>query len=219
MNLSPASPNVGYFILYPKAWWEDDPYLGTSGALTRSQAAELVAHPDTIATADIYGFDWSYAPSSGLPLGAVTWTNLSPEFFVYPDQIPTPNVTCDWGGGAPYDCAGWTLAWFSAYAGGGTNTPEDPDGGVNALLVEVTATDPSRFTVDEDGDYLLHWSASSDGGQGFLLNTFGQYGQATPLQDVLTRLKVWRLPTRIWPTPEEPPAEFWTSFVGAHEIV
>lgn len=225
MELSPASPNVGYFLVYPEAWWEADPHLGDSSAISRASAAAIIAEPTSIATADIYGFDWSpdvpLDPSEAVPDNPVVWSNLTSEFFPYPETMPAVSF----GNYGTYEEPLYRaniVPWFSAYAGGGINTPMDLDGGINAMLVEVTVTDAADLLrigagpLSVSDDFRILCSAGPDGGQAFSVRA----NNLTPISDfdeVFARIKVWRLPTRIWPV--EPPAEFWTSFVGSREII
>lgn len=217
MELSPASSNVGYFLLYPDAPWEADPNLGTSSQISRAAAVNIVAAASTIATADIYGFDWDpHGEPGSAPPNPVIWDNLTPEFFPYLGGVPIVGFSSNEGNPLEFAAA---ISWFSAYSGGGTGTPTDPGGGVNALLIEVTATSPSAlalFVVDEyaDDTFLLSVSAFFDGGQSFDL--FSRGLARSQLDTSLTRLKVWRTPTRIWPVD---PAAFWTDFIGSREII
>ena len=221
MELSPASPNVGYFLIYPEAWWEADPHLGDSAVISRASAAAIVSGPDSIATADIYGFDWvPVLPDA--PDTPVTWTNFTPEFFPSPDPGPDqiarhPSISFrNYGDYDTPNFRAYAISWFSAFAFGGTNTVIDPDGGVNALLVEVTVAEPADLARIEIGSYLtsdfeVYCSASADGGQGFTIRA-GSIAMAPDFDEVFTRIKVWRLPTRIWPVEPPEPSSFWTSF-------
>ena len=219
MELSPASPNVGYFLLYPQDfWWGDEP-LGESARITRAAAEALIAPAGPgIATADVYGFRW---PGPYPDNGAVNWINADASFLVTGPQLTS---VCDGvDGGLP--CAGIGVNWNSNYSGGGSDTPYGPGGGVNALLVEVTAADVGKFgaynsNLGNTEEFILTCGASADGGQFFLVYTdkaggepFGTY---TPLADVLTRLQVWRLPTAIWPPTV---GEFWRNFVLTSERI
>lgn len=232
MELSPASPNVGYFLVYPEAWWEADPHLGDSSAISRASAAAIIAEPTSVATADIYGFDWvpdmSSYPDGSVPDNPVIWTNFTPEFFPGsdpgPDQITQhPDVSFrNYGSYDTPNYRAYNVGWFSAFAFGGTNVVMDPDGGVNAMLVEVTVTDAADLlrigagSPSVSDDFRILCSASSDGGQ-----TFGVWANyLTPISDfdeVFARIKVWRLPTRIWPVEPPEPSSFWTGFISARE--
>lgn len=219
MELSPPSANVRYFVIYPQAWWEDDPHLGDSTEVARAGAAAIVADSQTIPTADLRDFVWSY-DMEGHHTGSMT-VELGPGPFYF---SPFVNYACDWTVPDPVPCHGIAVAANTPYSGGGTNVPMDPDGGVNSWLVEVTAVDPTGFGVTEDDTYLVACSASLDGGQ--LVRVITQasqngapWGTYVPLQDVLSRLKFWRMPTRVWPHIPEPPPKFWTRLVGAREIL
>ena len=232
MELSPSSPNVGYFLLYPVAWWEEDPHLGDSSVITRASASAIVADLTSIATADIYGFDWvpdSVPLEESPPDNPVTWTNYTPSFF--PDSTPGPDQktrhpSISFQNYGTYEAPIYKaseISWFSGFAFGGTDVVTAPDGGANALLVEITtaeSTDLARIGVGNyiPEDFWIRCSASSDGGQGFSLLT-NESGLVSDFDEVFTRIKVWRLPTRIWPVSPPEPSEFWTGFIGAREII
>ena len=196
MELSPASPNVLYFVVYPDLSVFGLPSTPPSLRVSRENAVEIVARPSTIATADITDFDWVNETAE--------YTTPTPEFFPY---------------GGPNTLFGG-IGFFAAYSGGGTNTAYEPDGGVNGYLVEITTTTTDNlalFYPDVSGDVgstgvLTSSSASSDGGQYLMISNI-----STPmLADNVSRVQVWRLPTDVWP-PQ--PNEFWTGFVSAFEVL
>jgi hypothetical protein len=220
MELSPPSVNVRYFVVYPMVWWEEDPHLGDSAPVSRATAATMLADPTTVGTADVYSFDWSYDEGGSSAGGASLHSGPGPFSF----GVPQLSFACDSSVPDPRPCVGVSFSSFASYAGGGRNVPMDPDGGVNAWLVEVTATDASGFGVDSSALFTVECGASSDGGQSVGVGTSAYangdpWGTFVPLQDVLTRLQFWRIPTRIWPDDPDPPPNFWTSFVGSHEII
>ena len=178
----------GYFILRP----ESDEFQLVGGRITYAKA--LAAHSDSGTVPVVH--------ISGIATGSPTETSFGgvPSFRAasYPTSGSGKIIKVRVG---------------TTYDRGGTNIPAAPDGGASAFLFELVGVQ-SGYTVGGSTEYSVNAWTFSEGGQ--LISVDGT--TAPFLQDLLTDIKIWRLPGT-WEPSEPPPPAFWTSFVGSREII
>ena len=97
--------------------------------------------------------------------------------------------------------------------GYGEEMPDGPFRPSN-FLVELQGSGVGGFVIDPDAVLGITHYVSSDGGQSIYLSS-----TTSALFANLTRIKIWRAVVFPGDPIPEPPSNFWTSFVGAREII
>lgn len=207
MEMSPASPNVAYYLAgepVPVEVGGTTPDTFRRELITREEAVAALAAAGAVEVAHIQGIPDSKSVTifGGVP----TLRNEGgpPEDWVY---IPSTGMDFD------------MLSFATSYDEGGFDTEHGVGGGVSQFLFEITgghAYDIAvRKTFDSTlGPIELQATSGSDGGQYIGLNS--NDGAYIPL--LVSEIKLWRVSGDFGPVdPPGPP--FWTSFVNAREIV
>lgn len=83
----------------------------------------------------------------------------------------------------------------------------------SVFLVELQGPNAGDFVVQGDTFGVYH-DVSADGGQVIYLNS-----PIGGLTTGLTRIRIWRTGGFPGGPLPEPPSNFWTSFIGSHEII
>lgn len=88
--------------------------------------------------------------------------------------------------------------------------PVGPIHGASKFLVELQGPKAADFEHSYGVPYSIHHYISDDGGQSIALES-----SSNDILTALTNIKIWRVESfQI----SEPP-NFWTSFIGSHEII
>ncbi|MBV7457310.1 hypothetical protein KW843_22710 [Acidovorax sp. sif1233] len=96
----------------------------------------------------------------------------------------------------------------------GTRDDGGPPFVASHFLVELQGPDVASFEIDSDTFLGISHYVSSDGGQSIYLNS-----TSDALFASLTRMKIWRAVVFPGDPLPEPPTNFWTSFIGAREVI
>ena len=218
MELSPASPNVVYWLCYPKSSLLESGSFPAASQISRSAAADVVAGGGVWPTLDI---------TLKTPFEETDVVSVDPQF----------QMLNAFGGMQEYPPDSGIEVWsylnvYLPYSLGGTASAYDHDGGVNSWMIEVTSNSPLGVYAKNEDDYgalpgmpvgLAFFPGSgTDGGQYIAVTAIGtQFGGWDPVNDLplhldATRIKAWRMKTPIWP---DEPTLFWTNFIGSAENI
>ena len=218
MELSPASPNVVYWLCYPKSSLLESGSFPAASQISRSAAVDVVAGGGAWPALDI---------TLKTPFEETDVVSVDPQF----------QMLNAFGSGKEYPLNSGNEVWsyfnvYLPYSLGGTGSAYDPDGGVNSWMIEATSTSPLSVYAKNEDDYdalpgmpvgLVFFPGSgTDGGQYIAVTAIGtQFGGWDPVNDLplhldATRIKAWRMKTPIWP---DEPTLFWTNFIGSAENI
>lgn len=202
MDLSADGPDVAYYLA-GEAFESGAPELARV-QISRAQAEGMVG--GSVDVAYITGLDT--ATPLGVGFGGVPHLRdlYAPDwFYFYYDPDP---------GDAP---AGFSFA--TCYDGGSEDTEVSLGGGASQFLFELVGPSANSyvalgFSGTPEEDYELRAFSGADGGQYISLDA---PPGISPRHVGLTTVKVWRVDGFVPPAP--PAQKFWTSFIGAKEIV
>lgn len=200
MDLSPSASDVAYYLCgEPMPFGVPDTF--TRAKVDRATAAATLAGEGTVAVADINNINLpGYDVTTFAGVVTLRDGGGPPEDWVYVD------VGED---GIAY------IAFATSYDKGGFNIEHSIDGGVSQYLMEITGATAHDFTVRARDDF----SETSPGIKAFSGDDGGQYLSLFGYTDIIdiTRIKLWRVGGVV--SEPGPPSNFWTSFVGSHEII